>query len=71
MTMIMGNSLARAFGIAGAVFAPREISQSDAVTVKCHRWLDSRTSFDRGVQLMAGGAGVKAAAWEHPKRERA
>ena len=54
------------------VFEPREISQSDDVTVKYHTWLDPRTSLeDLSVQLMGEGAGVKSVAWEHPKRERA
>ena len=53
------------------VFEPREISQADDVTVKYYTWLDARTSLeDLSVQLMADGAGVKAVAWEHPKRER-
>jgi anti-anti-sigma factor len=53
------------------VFEPREISQSDDVTVKYHTWLDPRTSLeDLSVQLMADVAGVKSVAWEHPKRER-
>jgi len=53
------------------VFEPREISQSDDVTVKYHTWLDPRTSLeDLSVQLMADAAGVKSVAWEHPKRER-
>ena len=54
------------------VFEPREISQSDDVTVKYHTWLDPRTSLeDLSVQLMGEGAGVKSVAWEHQKRERA
>ena len=53
------------------VFEPREISQADDVTVKYHTWLDARTSLEElSVQLMADSAGVKAVAWEHPKRER-
>ncbi len=53
------------------VFEPREISQSDDVTVKYHTWLDPRTSLeDLSAQLMEEGAGVKSVAWEHPKRER-
>jgi anti-anti-sigma factor len=54
------------------VFEPREISQSDDVTVKYHTWLDPRTSLeDLSGQLMSEGAGVKSVVWEHPKRERA
>jgi len=53
------------------VFEPREISQSDDVTVKYHTWLDPRTSLeDLSGQLMAEGGGVKSVAWEHPKRDR-
>src|SRR2546428_9411800 len=53
------------------VFEPREISQSDDVTVKYHTWLDPRTSLDElSGQLMSVGAGVKSVVWEHPKRER-
>jgi anti-anti-sigma factor len=53
------------------VWEPREISQSDDVTVKYHTWLDPRTSLeDLSSQLMSDGAGVQAVAWEHPKRER-
>ena len=53
------------------VFEPREISQSDDVTVKYHTWLDPRTSLDDlSGQLMSVGAGVKSVVWEHPKRER-
>lgn len=53
------------------VFEPREISQSDDVSVKYHTWLDARTSLeDLSSQLMIEGAGVQSVAWEHPKRER-
>jgi len=53
------------------VFEPREISQSDDVTVKYHTWLDPRTSLeDLSGQLMTDGGGVKSVAWEHPKRDR-
>jgi hypothetical protein len=53
------------------VFEPREISQSDDVTVKYHTWLDPRTSLeDLSGQLMTEGGGVKSVAWEHPKRDR-
>jgi anti-anti-sigma factor len=54
------------------VFEPREISQSDDVTVKYQAWLDPRTSLeDLSGQLMTEGGGVKSVAWEHPKRDRA
>jgi anti-anti-sigma factor len=54
------------------VFEPREISQSGDVTVKYQTWLDPRTSLeDLSGQLMIEGGGVKAVAWEHPKRDRA
>jgi anti-anti-sigma factor len=53
------------------VWEPREISQSDDVTVKYHTWLDPRTSLeDLSSQLMSDGGAVQAVAWEHPKRER-
>jgi anti-anti-sigma factor len=53
------------------VFEPREISQSDDVTVKYQTFLDPRTSLDQlSVELMTEGAGVKSVAWEHSKRER-
>jgi anti-anti-sigma factor len=53
------------------VFEPREISQSDDVSVKYHTWLEPRASLeDLSLQLMGDGAGVKSVAWEHPKRER-
>ena len=53
------------------VFEPREISQSDDVTVKYHTWLDPRTSLESiSVELMTEGAGVKSVSWEHSKRER-
>ena len=52
-------------------FEPREISQSDDVTVKYRTWLDPRTSLeDLSAQLMGEEAGVQSVAWEHPKRER-
>ena len=54
------------------VFEPREISQSDDVTVKYQTWLDPRISLeDLSGQLMTEGGGVKSVAWEHPKRDRA
>ncbi|HLG55183.1 MAG TPA: STAS domain-containing protein [Vicinamibacterales bacterium] len=51
------------------IFEPREIAQSDDVTVKYHVWLDPRMSLDElSAQLMKDTAGVTAVAWEHPKR---
>jgi uncharacterized membrane protein YhiD involved in acid resistance len=51
------------------VFEPREIAQSDEVTVKYHAWLDQRVSLDDiSKQLMRDADGVTAVAWEHPKR---
>jgi anti-anti-sigma factor len=51
------------------VFEPREIAQSDDVTVKYHAWLDQRVSLDDiSAQLMRDAEGVTAVAWEHPKR---
>jgi anti-anti-sigma factor len=52
-------------------FEPREISQSDDVTVKYRTWLEPRASLeDLSSQLMVEGAGVQSVAWEHPKKER-
>jgi anti-anti-sigma factor len=54
------------------VFEPREISQSDDVTVKYHTWLDPRISLeDLSGQLMDPAAGVKSVTWENAKREKA
>jgi uncharacterized membrane protein YhiD involved in acid resistance len=51
------------------VFEPREIAQSDDVTVKYHAWLDARMSLDDlSAQLMRDAEGVTGVAWEHPKR---
>jgi hypothetical protein len=51
------------------VFEPREIAQSDEVTVKYHTWLDPRMSIDDvSAQLMRDAEGVTAVAWEHPTR---
>jgi anti-anti-sigma factor len=51
------------------VFEPREISQSDDVTVKYLTWLDQRASLDEiSSQLMTADSGVVSVAWEHPKR---
>ncbi len=53
------------------VWEPREISQSDDVTVKYHTWLDPRTSLeDLSSQLMSEGGGVQSVAWGQAKRER-
>jgi anti-anti-sigma factor len=51
------------------LFEPREISQSDDVTVKYLTWLDHRASLDDlSSQLMADAAGVESVSWEHAKR---
>jgi anti-anti-sigma factor len=51
------------------VFEPREIAQSDEVTVKYHAWLGPHMSLDDlSAQLMRDADGVTAVAWEHPKR---
>jgi anti-anti-sigma factor len=50
-------------------FEPREITQSDEVTIKYHTWLSPQTSLEElSAQLMAGNAGVSAVSWENPKR---
>ena len=51
-------------------FEPREITQSDDVTIKYHTWLSPKVSLeDLSGQLMGGGkAGVSGVSWEHPKR---
>jgi anti-anti-sigma factor len=51
-------------------FEPREITQSDDVTIKYHTWLSPQISLeDLSSQLMGGGtAGVSAVSWERPKR---
>jgi hypothetical protein len=51
-------------------FEPREITQSDDVTIKYHTWLSPDTSLeDLSSQLMAGGTmGVSGVSWERPKR---
>jgi len=52
------------------IFEPREIAQSDEVTVKYHVWLDPRASLDDlSAELMRDAPGVSAVAWEHPKRQ--
>jgi hypothetical protein len=51
------------------VFEPREIAQSDEVTVKYHAWLDPRMSLDDvSAQLMRDVSGLTSVSWEHPKR---
>lgn len=51
------------------VFEPREISQSDDVTVKYLTWLDKHASLDElSSQLMTADSGVESVSWEHPKR---
>lgn len=50
-------------------FEPREISQSDDVTIKYRAWLSPQTSLEElSAQLMSDGSGVSAVSWEHPKR---
>ena len=51
------------------VFEPREITQSDDMTIKYHTWLSPQTSLeDLSSQLMTGESGVTAVSWENPKR---
>jgi len=50
------------------VFEPREIAQSDEVTVKYHVWLDPRMSLDELSAQLMRDSGVTAVSWEHPKR---
>jgi anti-anti-sigma factor len=50
------------------VFEPREIAQSDEVTVKYHVWLDPRMSLDDLSGQLMRDSGVTAVSWEHPKR---
>jgi anti-anti-sigma factor len=51
------------------IFEPREIVQSDDVTVTYHAWLDPRSSLaDLSTQLMSEVPGLTGVAWEHPKR---
>jgi uncharacterized membrane protein YhiD involved in acid resistance len=50
------------------VFEPREIAQSDEVTVKYHVWLDPRMSLDELSAQLMRDSGVSAVSWEHPKR---
>jgi anti-anti-sigma factor len=50
------------------VFEPREIAQSDEVTVKYHVWLDPRMSLDELSAQLMRDSGVTSVSWEHPKR---
>jgi anti-anti-sigma factor len=51
------------------IFEPREMTQSDDMTVKYRTWLDPRTSLDDlSSQLMRDAPGVTGVAWENPKR---
>ncbi len=51
------------------LFEPREISQSDDVSVKYLTWIDERASLDElSQQLMAESSGIAAVSWEHAKR---
>ena len=50
-------------------FEPREITQSDDVTIKYHTWLSPQVSLEElSAQLMTENSGVSAVSWEHPKR---
>jgi hypothetical protein len=50
-------------------FEPREITQSDDVTVKYHTWLGPDLSLeDLTAQLMAPNSGVSGVSWDHAKR---
>jgi anti-anti-sigma factor len=51
-------------------FEPREIEQSDDVTIKYQTWLSPQISLEEiSTQLMGGGsAGVSGVSWERPKR---
>ena len=50
-------------------FEPREITQSDDVTIKYHTWLNPQTALEElSAQLMSPGSGVSGVSWEHPKR---
>ena len=51
------------------IYEPREITQSDDMTVKYRTWLDPGMSLDDlSSQLMHEAPGVTAVAWENPKR---
>lgn len=50
-------------------FEPREITQSDDMTIKYHTWLSPQTLLeDLTTQLMTEGAGVTGVSWDRPKR---
>jgi anti-anti-sigma factor len=50
-------------------FEPREITQSDDMTIKYHTWLSPNVSLeDLTTQLMVSGAGVTGVSWDRPKR---
>lgn len=50
-------------------FEPREITQTDEVTIKYHTWLSPQISLeDLSAQLMDGSGLVAGVSWEHPKR---
>jgi hypothetical protein len=50
-------------------FEPREITQSDDVTIKYHTWLSPQISLEElSAQLMTENSGVSGVSWEHPKR---
>jgi anti-anti-sigma factor len=50
------------------VFEPREITQSDEVTVKYHMWLDPRVSIEDLLSQIRNIKGVTEVGWEPPKR---
>lgn len=50
------------------IFEPREIAQSDDVTVKYHVWLDQQTSLDELSAQLMQASGITEVSWEHPKR---
>lgn len=50
-------------------FEPREITQSDDVTIEYHTWLNPQTSLEElSAQLMVEGGGVSGVSWKNPKR---
>ncbi len=50
-------------------FEPREITQSDDVTIKYFTWLSPEIALeDLSAQLMAPNSGVSGVSWERPKR---
>jgi anti-anti-sigma factor len=53
----------------GVTFEPREITQSDDVTIKYHTWLGPDLSLeDLTAQLMTANSGVSGVSWDHAKR---